>query len=587
MAWTSGDVFSAAGETSPVAAEFRWDRRVDGQRRTLSGYSCTTREGTDIMLEGTDVTSARGVVAANPLGAARVGGLILERGGNAMDAAAAASMACCMLEPMSTGIGGYVCCAVVLEGESGRIWSVDANSIAPAAASETMYDLVPADETTVRRLNENEYKCSVRNNANVHGPLAVSPPGMMAGMGIIWERWGRLSWPEIVQPSQTLLEEGFPYGRVANAIKSLEPVIRRFPPTAAHLLVDGRVPACDEVWHRPDMEKTLARIANAGWRDFYDGEIGRRIADFIRSEGGILAREDMAGYEPRVTEPYQVRYRDATVSGPILTNGCLTCLQILNMLECLDLPSADTADYWHLYAETLKLAWRDRLRYFADPGFVDVPVERLLSKAYAAGRMETIRQFPDHVDMLRPETDPPGPHGTLHVSTADADGNVVAMTISQGGAFGSCVTVPDTGIILGHGMCRLDPRPGRANSVAARKRPLNNTGCMVVQMPDRDVAVGLPGGRRIKAVTARAVHCLIDRRSTSAEVAQAPRMHVEGHEPVFITKSAGADAVEALRTMGHTVQPVDAVAGVMNCAEFLRKSRMTRAGSGRAAVGLK
>lgn len=538
------------------------------------------------MVEALDVTSELGVVAANPPGAARVGGSVLERGGNAMDAAVAASMACCMLEPMSTGVGGYVCCAVVLEGKTGRTWSVDANSIAPAAAHETMYELVGPNEAGPGKLNEREYSCFVRDDANVHGALAIGPPGMMAGMGTIWERWGRLSWPEIIQPSQSLLSEGFTYGRVAQSIKAMEPVIRRFPPTAAHLMPDGKLPGPDDIWHRPDMERTLARIAEAGWHDFYTGQIGRQIADCVQSQGGILTRQDMAAYEPRVTEPYQVRYRDAVVSGPILTNGCLTCLQILAMLEWLDLPATDTADYWHLYAEVLKLAWRDRLLYLADPDFVDVPIERLLSRDYAAGRVATVRQFPQHVDQLRPDADAEGPHGTLHVSTADADGNVVAMTISQGAAFGSCVTVPGTGIILGHGMCRLDPRPGRANSVAARKRPLNNTGCMVVQTPERDVAVGLPGGRRIKAVTARAVHCLVDRGMTSYEVATAPRMHVEGYEPVFITESAGTDAIDSLRAMGHDVRPVAAVAGVMNCAESLKMSGTTRAGSGSSAVGV-
>ena len=156
------------------------------------------------------------------------------------------------------------------------------------------------------------------------------------------------------------------------------------------------------------------------------------------------------------------------------------------------------------------VGWRDRLRYLADPDFVDVPVERLLSKDYAAGRVETIRQFPEHVDKLVPEFTVESPHGTLHVSAADADGNLVSVTISHGGAFGSCVTVPGTGIILGHGMCRLDPRPGYANSIASRKRPLNNVAPMVLRMPKRDVATGLPGGRRIISVNAQVSQRVMD-----------------------------------------------------------------------------
>lgn len=536
------------------------------------------------MTEGNEVSSTLGVVAANPPEAARVGARILAQGGNAMDAASAASMACCMLQPMSTGVGGYVCCGVALEGESGRAWSVDANSIAPAAAHERMFEVLPPEEGK-GPINEREYACTVKDNANVYGPLAVGAPGMMAGMGIVWERWGKLKWDEIVAPSLKLLADGFPYAAVAGAITSKEAIIRNFPATAQHLMPEGKLPNPEDVWHRPDMEKTLERIASAGWRDFYDGEIGHKIADYIQEAGGILTREDMAEYQPRVTDPYTVSYRGAKVHGPILTNGCVTSLQILNMLDCLDLPPEDSAAYWHLYAEALKLAWRDRLQYLADPDFVDVPVARLLSKDYAAGRVETLRRFPDHVDRLVPQDASESPHGTLHVSTADAEGNAVSMTISQGGAFGSCVTVPGTGIILGHGMCRLDPRPGRANSIAPRKRPLNNAASVIVQLPDRDVAAGLPGGRRIISVMPRAVQLMVDRGFTSHQAVTAARMHVEIAEPVEITESVPAPVLDELRTMGHHLKPVRNIAGSMNCAEVLRTGAALRAAGGVSAAG--
>jgi len=536
------------------------------------------------MVEGTEVLSSRGVVAANPPEAARIGARILECGGNAMDAASATSMACCMLEPHATGVGGYVCCAVVLDGKTGQVWSVDANSIAPAGARERMFEIVPF-AAGKGRVNEREYSCSVKDDANIHGPLSVGPPGMMAGMGVLWQRWGKLEWHEIVAPSRKLLADGFPYGRVAGSIKGMEAVIRRFPATAAHLMPGGKLPQPDDVWHRPDMEKTLARIADVGWRDFYDGQIGHRIADYIQEAGGVLTREDMASFEPRVTEPYTIAYGNAAVSGAILTNGSITALQILNMLEGLDLPKEDTAQYWHLYAEVLKVAWRDRLRHLADPDFVHVPVHRLLSKDYAAGRTEAIRQFPTHVDKLRPPEDVEPGHGTLHVSTADAEGNLVSMTISQGMAFGSCVTVPGTGVILGHGVCRLDPRPGRANSVGPGKRPLNNTACMIIQLPDRDVAVGLPGGRRLINVSARAAHLIVDRDFTGLQAAAAPRMHATSHEPIEITESAGEAAIEELTSMGHEVKPVRGVAGCMNCAEVLKAESKLRAGSGVSAAG--
>ncbi|MDP6779814.1 MAG: gamma-glutamyltransferase, partial [Candidatus Latescibacteria bacterium] len=287
------------------------------------------------MVEGREVVSPKGAVGAGVEDAARIGARILEQGGNAMDAAAGASMACCMLRPHATGVGGYVCCAVVLEGESGRVWSLDANATAPAAAHEGMYE-VTAPVPGRNGINEKEYDCSVKDDANVHGPLAVGPPGMMGGMGTLWERWGRLEWPEIVAPSLQLIEDGFPFGVLAAAIGNNQDVIQRFEATAKHLMPEGRIPEPDDIWHRPDMEKTLKRISEAGWRDFYEGEIGHKIADHISDTGGVLTREDMAAYRPRVTEPYTTSYREATVHGGILPNGCISALQILNMLECFD-----------------------------------------------------------------------------------------------------------------------------------------------------------------------------------------------------------------------------------------------------------
>ena len=538
------------------------------------------------MVEGREVVSELGAVAA-PAEAARIGARVLASGGNAMDAATAACMACCMIRPDMTGIGGYGFCAVVLEGGTGRVWCIDANSRAPAAAHADMFEVLPAssEPQAGHSINREEYNCRVKDDANIYGPLAVGVPGMVAGMGTLSERWGRLTWPGIIEPSLALLDAGFPYGPVAGSIRHMESVIRRFPATAEHLLPAGRVPAEDGIWHRPDMDKTLARLAQAGWRDFYRGELGRVVADYIQSACGVLTREDMARYEPQVVEPLTTTYRGATVHGVVLANGGLTSLQALNMLECFPPAEVDSIEYWHVLAEVLKQAWRDRLIYLGDPEFAEVPIERLLSKNCAAGRVEAIKQHPTQVDQLAPDLLVDKTPGTVHVSAADAEGNLVAATITQGGAFGSCVTVPGTGIILGHGMCRLDPRPGRANSVAPRKRPLNNMAPMMVRLPDREVAVGMPGGRRIISVAPQLVQRIVDRGATGHEAATAPRMHVEFREPVHVTESVGEAVVEGLRAMGHTIDVVRAVGGAAHCAEWLKGERIVRAGGNEWAAG--
>ena len=502
-----------------------------------------------------------------------------------MDAAAAASLACAMLEPHTNGVGGYMLAAVVLEGKTGKLWSLDSNARAPAAAHEDMYEILPRAD--VDSVNENEYDCSVKDNANAYGPLAVAVPGQMAGMGMLWEQWGKLKWEEIVAPSQALLEEGFAYGeRLTESIDKMEGVLRQFPSSVAHLMPQGKKPGAEDIWHRPDMEKTLARLAAAGWWDFYQGELGRTIADALQQMGGMLTRQDMADFEPRFSEPYAVTYRGSEVYGAILPNGCLSSLQMLQMLECFAPLDDDQVLYWHRLAEVLKLGWRDRLLYVGDPDYVDVPIERLLSKDYAAGRVETLKQFPELVDRSGWGLSSASLPETLHLSAADAEGNVVSATITQGGAFGSCVTVPGTGIVLGHGMCRLDPRPGRANSVAPGKRPLNNTAPVIARTPERDIAVGMPGGRRIISVVPRMVERMVDFGAGALAAASAPRMHVTSEEPVEVQDVLDDGIVRGLEKVGHRIKRVEKVGNAAHIAEFFKAGRKVRAGGNTWAAGV-
>ena len=484
------------------------------------------------MTEGQQVDGTRGVVVAESAGVARAGGRILEEGGNAFDAVAASGLACSMIHPDKCGVGGYLLVGVAIEGATGKAWSLDSNSRAPAAAHEHMYEVGPVAAGQANGLNANEYDCAVADDSNVYGPLAVGVPGQLAGLGTLNERWGRLPWSQVVQPSLDLLSNGVAFGEgLAGSVRSLEAVIRRYPASAAHLLPHDSLPKPESIWHRPDMERTLERLAAAGWRDFYEGAVAGAIVDALAAGGGILTRKDMADFEPRITDPYAAAYRGAEVLGSILPNGPISVLQALNMLDCFDPLAVDDVGWWHRMTEVLKRVWRDRLTYLADPDYADVPVERLLNRDYARGLTEELRQFPEAVD-TRPFAAGGGVPETSHISAADTDGNVVSATITQGAGFGSVFTVPGWGIILGHGMCRLDPRPGRANSVAGGKRPLNNVMTMVLRTPERDIALGMPGGRRIISVGPQMVSRLVDAGATCAQAALAPRLHVTGAEPM-------------------------------------------------------
>jgi gamma-glutamyltranspeptidase / glutathione hydrolase len=537
------------------------------------------------VIEGREVTVARGAMATEAPEAARIGARILERGGNAMDAAAAACLACGVLIPYYVDVGGYACSGVVLEGSSGKVWSLDSNSTAPAAANASIYEVTSKIPGKVG-VNENEYECSVKNDANVYGPLAAAPPGFMGGVGMLWEKWGRLRWSEIVEPSIALVQNGFPYGGVALEIENRLSIIRRYEPTYRLLMPNNKLPTPTDIWYRPDLDKTLARLSSSGWRDYYEGEIGRRIGDYVQSIGGVMTRADMAAFRPSVTAPLQSSFRGARVYGPILPNGSLSAMQILNMLDCFKPLPLDDLQYWHLLAEILKLGWRDRLRYLADPDFVDVPAAQLLSRDYAAGRVEVLRNFGSYVDRIGPSQPRANPHGTANVSAADAEGNLVAVTLTQGNPFGTCVTVPETGFTLGHGMCRFDPRRGRPNSVAPGKRPLNNLCSLILRLSDRDVALGMQGGRRIASVIPQVAQRIVDFGMSPHQAASSPRIHTMGYEPVECEQEPAFPLEQELRRMGHDVRPMSEVGRTVHIAELFHKTKTIRAGGSTFAAGI-
>jgi gamma-glutamyltranspeptidase / glutathione hydrolase len=486
------------------------------------------------MVEGNEVIASLGVIATGPAEAARVGGRIFERGGNAIDAAAAACITCAVVEPQAVDLGGYVAAGVVLEGSTGRVWSIDGNSVAPAATREDLYEVLPPVPGK-RGINELEYGCSVRGDANVYGPLSVGVPGLVGGVGTLWERWGRLPWPEIVEPARELIAGGLSYDLVRGAVAQKRQEIARFPETV-RLLEDAN-------WPGGGLARTLERLAVAGWRDFYQGELGHEIADFVAEQGGILTRGDMAGFTPRVTEPLTAPYGKALVHTAIAPNGGYSVLEALPELA----PGAGDVSYWERLAGVLQTMWRRRL---GEPG----------TSA--------------------------SPHGTVHVAAADREGNLVSMTISQGGLFGSCLAVPGTGVILGHGMCRFDPHPARPNSPGPGKRPLNNVCPLIIRMPDRDVAIGARGGRRIVSVAVQFAQRIVERGASAWNAAAAPRMHVLTDEPLEISPNFDPAIRAALEARGHRIEAPEEVAGAAHGAEILKGSGQLRAGGNTLAVGV-
>jgi gamma-glutamyltranspeptidase/glutathione hydrolase len=528
------------------------------------------------------VEGRRAAVACDPEPCARAALEAIEAGGNAMDAAAVACLASCMQEPSAVDIGGYVTCAVVLEAKTGKVWSVDGNSCAPAKARADMYEILPKRAGAHGR-NEDEYGCSVKNDANVDGALSVGVPGTLAGVGTLWERWGKLKWPQIIAPAQEMLEQGVAVSaNLAEGILSRRNLLLSMPSAAEHFMPGGKPLEQGQIWHRPGMDWTLRRLAAAGWQDFYQGDIARRTAGYVQQLGGILTVADLQRYRVSVEPAIEASFASGRVYGALLANGGLTCLSGLLLLSQVSPPGTDDPMYWHLVAEILKLAWRDRLRYFGDPRKIDLDWRRFISSSYADERIAALKKVPQSVDRGRGPKIGTSP-GTIHISTADAEGNLVAVTLSHGSSIGSCVTVPSTGISLGHGMSRFDPHPGLANSVGPGKRPLNNVCPTILRQPGRDVAFGLRGGRRIVSIDLSLAQQLLQGRSM-VEVLESPRLHTEGYEPIEVTESMPNSLRRELARKGHNLRVVKTIAGAVNIAAVGRDDSIPRAAGSRFAL---
>ena len=483
------------------------------------------------------------VVVANNRISAEAGLALLKSGGNAVDAAVAAALMEAVVAPGNCGIGGYGGCMVAYVAHEKKAVSIHSNSPAPMKATPEMF--------------------VGKGDANRYGALAVGVPGVLRGLEAAVKKFGKKSWAEVVAPAQEAAERGVVVTTaMANTVKASAARMEKFPVTAAMFMPNGCLPQAGETIRFPDLANSLRLIARDGADIFYEGEIAQQIVDCVQSQGGLLTMEDMRRHQPALSQPLQATFHDATLFTPPLPAGGATVLQALRVLEHLPLPAqptpAENVEYLHLLIQTLKLVWRERLMLMGDPTFVDVPLQRLLSDEHAT---ELARQILE--DKVPKEFNPNDDTScTTQVCAADADGNMVSLTHTHGEGFGSMLTAPGTGIVLGHGMSRFDITPGRANSVAPGKQPLHNMSPTLIFKEDNPWAViGLPGGRRIPNVVLQMAVNLIHFGMTIADAIAAPRLHTEGSEPIQVENKMPQATIDALRGRGYELQLMHGVGG--------------------------
>jgi gamma-glutamyltranspeptidase/glutathione hydrolase len=520
---------------------------------------------------------ARGcVTAGHPLGA-RVGADILRRGGNAVDAAVATAFAMAVVEPFMSCLAGGGS-MLIHRPRTGASVALDFNVEAPRRAHARMYPLREGRSGDLFPWR------AVVNDANVHGHRAVAVPGSVAGLTHALERWGTLDLGDAVAPAVRLARGGVPvdwYLAVVTATYAEE--LARFPEAAATYLRGGRWPPRPEHLERgdrvryPALARSLELIGKEGPSAFYRGELAEAIDAEMRRGGGVLDRADLARYRVRVGSPLTGGYRGVTLLGMPGAAGGITALEMLNVLECFE-PGAEGpagARAAHLRAESVRVAFEDRLRWLGDPALVRAPWAALGGKAYARAAAAEIR--PDRRRDARRRVDPwrferdgsvgarraprqaagsaAGPAGecTTHVCAVDRDRMLVSLTHTAVSLFGSKVVVPGTGLLLSNGMIWFDPEPGQPNSIAPGKRPLvNMTPFLALRDGAPYLAVGAPGGRKIVSAVPQVLANLIDFGLGPQAAVEAPRLHTEGG-PVQVDDRMGAATVAALRRRGHRV----------------------------------
>jgi len=517
------------------------------------------------------------VVTNHPLGSA-AGAEMLAAGGNAVDAAIGALFALTVVEPMMVGIFGAGMTHLRLA--DGRHLVIDNYTTAPAAARPDMY--VPVSDTWPDYLR-------VQGDLNLVGVLSVGVPGTLKAWAEAVARFGRLDLETVMQPAIRHAERGFratPY--LAEAVKESAPDLARFPETARTFLPGGAPIKAGDLIAMPEYAATLRLIAAKGPGVLYGGDLGATVADYMRRDGGIITLEDLARYQTIERQPIRGRYRGFEITGaPPPTAGGLHLVEMLNILEGFDPRGLGfgTAEYFHLIAEVLKIGFADRNACTGDPAFVDIPVERLTSKEYAASRRAQISprragEYGAIVGMMGGVA--AGSAHTTHVTTADAEGNVVAMTQTINNLFGSKATVPGTGVLLNNTMALFDPHPGTPASIAPGKRVTSSMAPTIVLRDGKPAwALGLPGGVRIFTSVFQAVVNLIDHGMSLQEALEAPRIWTQGQE-LEMEQDIPAALRDAVAARGHRVVAVPGVAGGMNAVAFAADGTLEGAACWRA-----
>lgn len=492
-----------------------------------------------------EVIGQQGMVATSHPLATQIGIDILKKGGTAVDAAIAANAALGLMEPTGCGIGGDLF-AIVWDAKSGRLYGLNASGRSPQG------------------LTLEHLKSLNTGRIPSHGPLPVSVPGCVDGWFELHERFGKLSMEEILMPATAYAENGFPVTELVAYYlgRSVPSLGSRFPNVLQTYTLDGKtVPGKGDIFKNPALAATYRKLIEGGRDAFYKGEIAGVIADFMKSQGGFLSREDLAAHRSEWVDPVSVNYRGYDVWELPPSGQGIAALQMLNILEGYDFSQIPfgSARHIHLFTEAKKLVFEDRARYYADMDFARVPVEELISKKYAAGRRALI----DESKAGDFEAGEPMEGGTICLTVADSDGNMISLIQSNYRGLGSGMVPPGLGFMLQDRGELFSLEEGHPNVYAPGKRPFHTIiPCFITKDGRPYVSFGVMGGDFQPMGHVQIVMNLVDFGMNLQEAGDAPRIsHAGSSDPtgvrkagrgeIFLESGFSYETIRELMQMGH------------------------------------
>ena len=494
-----------------------------------------------------EVIGQNGMVATSHPLATQIGLDILKQGGTAIDAAIAANIALGLMEPTGNGIGGDLF-AIVWDANEKKLHGLNASGPAPKNISIDYF---------------------VKNGLNKipsYGPLPVTVPGAVDGWVKLHEKFGKMDFQSLFEPTIEYAENGFPVTEtIAYYLDRSKKRFENYPNFRDVWLKNGKMPAKGEIFKNPQLAKTLKIIADQGRAGFYEGHVATTMADFIQSQGGFLSYEDLSSFHSEWTPPVSSNYRGYDVWELPPNGQGIAALQILNILENYNIKKMGlfSAEYIHLFTEAKKLAFADRAKYYADPDFSKIPVQELISKSYAKDRAKLINLSE------AAQTDQPGvleSGDTIYLTAADQYGNMISLIQSNYRGMGSGMMPPGLGFMLQDRGELFSLDKNHRNALEGGKRPFHTIIPAFVTKDGKPfMSFGVMGGATQPQAHAQIIINMIDFGLNLQEAGDAPRIvHSGSSQPtdevmtdggsLSIESGFGKKIEKQLTKKGHTIK---------------------------------